>query len=317
MSVDEASAPARPSVRVRVEVGRGATVGADDGLLAELFAGDLIGRVWTAALPIDHPSLSEAHALVSLRDGAFWLLALRRRMAVDGVVRSEVRLAPGVRVALADEVAVVVEEVALPDRVLTLDTEHLPPTVLPSVCSVRALPHPSLVGRFDPEAPCVIWTSGAGWRIRLHGDERSIGVGDAFEIDGVSFRIGTMPLDVSGPGVTRVSGGVDAPLVIVSAFDVVQIHREDEPILVLNGVQARLVSELATMGAPVGWRVVADEIWPNEGSEQTLRKRWDVAVTRTRARLRVARIRPDLIRADGKGTFELVLRPEDRVEDRT
>lgn len=48
-----------------------------------------------------------------------------------------------------------------------------------------------------------------------------------------------------------------------------------------------------------------------------LRKKWDVSLARLRARLKEARIRPDLLRSAGTGQLELVLRPEDHVEDRT
>lgn len=288
-----------------------------DGTLAELEHGDVIGRLWSAALLLDHPSISEAHALLSLREGAFWLLSLRRRLAVDGVALSEVRLEPGLRVELAPDLALVVEELALPDSVPTLETERLPPTVLPSVCSVRALPRPHVVGRFDPDAPCVIWTTGDGWRMRLHGKDQPLHVGHSFQLDGETFRIGSTTLDAAGPGVTRVQGGVHAPLLLVASFDTVHLHREGEPTLTLTGVQARILSELVALGGPAHWRIVSDSIWPADTMEHSLRKRWDVALTRLRTRLREARVRTDLVRADGRGNFELVLRPEDRVEDRT
>jgi pSer/pThr/pTyr-binding forkhead associated (FHA) protein len=68
-----------------------------DGSVRELEHGDLIGRLWSAALVIDDPRISEAHALVSLREGGFWLLSLRRKIAVGGRPVSEVRLEPASR----------------------------------------------------------------------------------------------------------------------------------------------------------------------------------------------------------------------------
>ena len=296
----------QPSVRLRLQ----------DGTLAELTHGDIIGRLWSAGLPLEHPSISEAHALVSLRGGEFWLLALRRRLVVDGTVRAEVRLEPGVRVQLAEEVTLQVEEVALPEAVLTIQAEGLPPAVVPPVCSLRGQPTAQLVGRFDPEAPAVLWTSGAGWRLRLGHTERSVAAGEQIQVEGTTFILGASPLRESGPGVTRVEGGVHAPLVIVAGYDMVQLHREDEPTLTLTGYMARMVSELAIIGGPAPWPVVARELWPEDLDESSLRRRWDVILARLRARLREARIRPDLIRSDGKGSVELVLRPEDRLEDR-
>lgn len=297
----------RPHVRLRLP----------DGSLAELEHGDLIGRVWSAALSLDDPRISEAHALVSLREGSFWLLALRRRVAVDGVAVSEVRLEPGLRVGLADQLDVVVDEIAVPDTALSLSAEGLPDTVLPAVCSVRATPRPQLAGRYEPDAPCLIWTSGEHWQIRLHGAQRVLSHDDQFTLDGVAFRVRRVALAAAGPQVTLLQGGVHSPLHLVCAYDSVQIHREGEPIFGLAGVQARIVCELASIGAPVSWLAVAREVWPDDSVEASLRKRWDVALARLRARLRAARVRTDLIRADGKGLFELALQRDDRIEDRS
>ncbi len=296
-----------PFVRVRLP----------DGSLADLEHGDLIGRVATAALPMDDPRVSEAHALVSLREGRFHLLALRRMLAVDGQARSEVRLEAGVVVELADGLGLEVVDVALPTSVWVLETLGLPRTTLPSVVSLWGLPGPKVVGRWDPEAPGLLWASPSGWRLRCHGAERILTDGAVFEVEGHSFRVRDLPLDPSDRQATLLPGGVHAPLLVVASFDSVQIHRDGEPVLVLSGVAARLVSELAAMGGPVSWRVVASQLWRDDADDLSLRRRWDVCLVRLRARLRAARVRPDLIRSDGSGVVELVLRPEDRLEDRT
>ena len=49
-----------------------------DGDRHVLGVGDLIGRLPSAALVVDDPRVSEAHAIVSLRRAALHLLALRR-----------------------------------------------------------------------------------------------------------------------------------------------------------------------------------------------------------------------------------------------
>jgi pSer/pThr/pTyr-binding forkhead associated (FHA) protein len=57
-----------------------------DGSVETLYVGDIVGRTWSAAVRIDDPDVSEAHALVSLRGERLWLLALRRRFTVSGKV---------------------------------------------------------------------------------------------------------------------------------------------------------------------------------------------------------------------------------------
>ena len=66
-----------------------------DGSARELRPGDIIGRMRGAALCLDDPRISEAHALVSLRGSTLRLLALRGRMSVDGKPRSDAVLEPG------------------------------------------------------------------------------------------------------------------------------------------------------------------------------------------------------------------------------
>ena len=55
----------------------------DSGEVRQLVSGDIIGRIWGAALRLDDPQISEAHALVSMRGTALKLLALRGRFVVD------------------------------------------------------------------------------------------------------------------------------------------------------------------------------------------------------------------------------------------
>ncbi|HMV68356.1 MAG TPA: FHA domain-containing protein, partial [Myxococcota bacterium] len=59
------------------------------------YPGSLIGRIGAARLRIHHPGISEAHALVSARDGGLWLLALRRPLQVGGRPEWQVQLHTG------------------------------------------------------------------------------------------------------------------------------------------------------------------------------------------------------------------------------
>lgn len=286
-----------------------------DERLVALGHGDFIGRVWTAALVLDDPRVSEGHAMVSLRGGELWMLALRRRIAVDGRSVGEVRLAPGQRLALADGLELRVESVELPDTVLAVEAEGLPPVALAAVASLRGVPRPSVAGRYEPDAPCVVWTTGEGWQRRVEGVTHALAPGDTWTVEGVRFR--ALALALVGGGATRLTGGVDPPLRLVVAFDTAQVQRGDDPPVLLAGQPARVLSELVALGGPTGWEVVAGELWPDETDEHLLRKKWDVVLGRLRSRLREARIRADLVRAVGTGHVELVLHPGDSVEDRS
>lgn len=288
-----------------------------DGSVRELEHGDLIGRLWSAALVLDDPRISEAHALVSLREGAFWLLSLRRKVAVRGRPVTQVQLELGLEVELADRLSVRVEAIELPDEVLMLETDDFPPIVLPSVCSLVTRPRFALSARPDPRAPCQIWDNGAQWQLQVDGVVRPLRSDDTWSVDGVALRVTMRALGGSGPKQTRVPGGVHAPIHVVACFDTVELHRDGESTVVLGGLSAQLISELVAYAGPVAWLTVARALWPRDEEESSLRRRWDVALARLRGRLRAERISPDLVHADGSGQVTLLLRDCDRVEDRT
>ena len=102
----------------------------------------------------------------------------------------------------------------------------------------------------------------------------------------------------------------------MTAWETAQVQAGDSPPVTFAGVHARILSELALLGGPAGWEVVAREVWPDEEDAWVLRKRWDVNLGRIRGRLREGGVRTDLVRAAGTGQVELVLRRGDVLEDR-
>ncbi|MCB9742443.1 MAG: hypothetical protein H6740_07585 [Alphaproteobacteria bacterium] len=291
---------------------------APDGSLHELVHGDLIGRLSTAALCLDDGRVSEAHAMISLREQELRLIALRGALAVRGKPCSEVALEPGLKVLLARGLALRVEEVALPEAVLGLEGEGLARQVLPPVCSLTTAPRPKLSKGWAGEAEAWIWCAGPGWRTRLEGEApRALAPGDTLEVGGLRFLAVAVPLASAGQAETRRFGGVDAPLHLVAHFDTAHIHRDGDVVVGLSGVLARIVSELVSFGGPVPWQVLAGQLWPREEEPSVLRSRLDVNLSRLRRRLREARVRTDLVRSDGAGQIELLLYPHDQVEDHT
>ena len=94
-----------------------------DGVAHDLFAGDVIGRVWHAALQVLDPRISEFHACVSLRGGELVLLPLRGSIRLGGVAVKTLRLEAGLDVELAPGFALRVASLRLPDALpaLTID----------------------------------------------------------------------------------------------------------------------------------------------------------------------------------------------------
>jgi hypothetical protein len=285
-----------------------------DGAVHELVHGDLIGRVWSASLQINDARVSEAHAMVSLREGELQLIGLRGAFAVDGNPVGEVTLTPGLRVLLASGVALQILDVQLPVAVLGLEGPGLPPVMLPGVCAL--VPgHPIRLCRGTrQDALATIWNDGEDWWIRQGDEGRRLRAGDQLEVGGHSLTTVLIPLGDAGPGPT-IARTLSPPLELVVRYDTVHVHREGHAPVMLSGNQARLVSELAACGAPIDWLALARQLWRDDAPAPQLRSRLDVVMSRIRRLLRVQGVRTNLVRTDGAGLVELLLYPDDHLKD--
>lgn len=288
------------------------------GGTSELGHGDLIGRVPTAALRIDDPRVSEAHALVSVRRGELVLLSLRRMFAVRGKPVTEAVLRAGMAVALADGLVLQVDEVVRPTSVLAIELPGLGRRTLPGTASLHLTEGgaPHLSPRFDEGAALHLWWNGDGWRARDRSGTRDVSEGSTLRVGDLEARFVGVTVDgaVTTPGA---GAGLEAPLRLVAWYDGVEIHRDGRPPVTISGVGARIVSELVSVGGPVEWQVVAKEVWREPVDPHELRHRWDVTLARVRARLKEAGVRADLLRSTGAGYVQLVRYASDVFEDRT
>lgn len=287
-----------------------------EGAEHELVHGDLIGRVWSASLQINDARVSEAHAMVSLREGELHLIGLRGAFAVDGHPLGEVVLRDGLRIVLAPGVELAVLEVRLPPTVLGLQGAGLPPTMLPGVCALVDGPLRLCRGtRHD--ALATIWNDGEQWWVRgSGGGERPLEEGDVVPAGPHALTACAIALGTAGPGAT-LARSLSPPLEIVVRYDTVHVHRAGHAPVTLSGNQARLVSELAACRAPLDWVSLARLLWRDGAEPAQLRSRIDVVTSRIRRALRAHGVRVNLVRADGAGLIELLLYPEDTVRDET
>jgi len=289
------------------------TVRTADGQLHALGHGDVIGRMWSAALQIDDARVSEAHALVSLRGSRLKLLALRGLFAVRGKPHKELELEAGQRIELAKGLALDIVEVVLPGTIWVLEGAlgRLP---LSGVCSLVRSPTPRLRPGAREGAEAVFYLGADGWRARRGAQSEPLDDGWSLELAGEQVVVRERPLTGEGTA-TRVAGGVDAPLRITTRYDSVIIERDGLPTVRLTGMSARMISELAAVGTALHWESLARELWTGEVNELALRKRFDAALSRLRRKLAGAGVRTDLVRSDHSGLFELVLREQDGLTD--
>lgn len=276
--------------------------------------GDIIGRNWCASLHIDDPRVSEAHALLSLRGDKLRLLSLRGRFLVDGRPQTDVALAVGMRIAFAPGVDYEVIDLSVPEAVLALRSAGMADTALHGAAAIVLRPDPQLVHPTTEGVSIWIWPVDRGARLRRGTDDpQDLQPGDSFVIDGRTFQLVLVATSPSAPTAERST--VQQPLRIVARYETVHIHRRGGSPLVLDGVQARLVSELVAFGVPVPWRALAGELWPELDDNSLLRKRLDGAIARLRTTLADGGVRTDLVRNNGQGQFELLLDAADSVDD--
>ncbi|MES2639391.1 MAG: FHA domain-containing protein [Myxococcota bacterium] len=283
----------------------------------DLVHGDVVGRLWTAALQLDDGRVSEAHAMVSLREGLLQLIPLRGALAVGGTPQNHVSLRPGVEIELARGVTLRVLAVNLPDSVLGIEGPSLVRQMMPGVCSVVLDPTPRVVRGWRDDSALRVWTTGEGWMACYPGEPpQPVVPGATWSLGAAVVTFVDIPLHAASPQTTRRGGAIDAPLHIIAQFETVHLHREQQAPVVLAGMQARLVSELVALGGPVAWATLAGELWPDEGPA-VQRSRLDTLISRVRRRLRTVGIRASLVHTDGAGSIELLRYPHDRVEDCT
>lgn len=285
-----------------------------EGQTARLYAGQIIGRTSAAALRLDLPEVSEAHALVSLRGERLWLLALRRRFQVRQAAQDASPLSAGLAIELVPGFEVRVAAVHLPADVLGLEGPGLPPQALLGTCGLVFDPHPRLVAGTPPQAGAHFWATGGQWRARVAGQVHTLEAGAPLEVGGQTFQAVNVPLGHAGNASTL--GERRAPLHLIAFHDTVQVQRDGLPTVQLVGQLARVISELASVGQPLGWESLAQPLWPHIAERDVLRKRWDGLLGRLRERLRAEGLPEDLVRSTRVGLVELVLQPGDVVDDR-
>jgi len=296
---------ATPSVRIQLV----------DGALYDLAPGGLIGRLPSADLRLMDPRISEVHALITLRGRTLVLLAQRGLVSADGDRKSDVVLRPGQRIELVDGLTLTVVDVTLPERVLVVEGlgQH---AVELSAPVYSLLPGGRLLPTWWKGAALHLWSDADGWWAQLSGeDEEPLSEGSVLEVGGHTLRVKGRRIAEAGSAPTRATGRLQPPLRVVARFETVHIEQPGREPAVIAGLGARILSELVEYGAPAPWEMVARAVYPHIDDAHRLRTNWDRTLRRLRAMLRRKGVRDTLVRADGKGNIELVLRAEDAVVD--
>lgn len=257
--------------------------------------------------------------MVSLRGSTLRLIALRGRFALDGQPLQDLELRPGLEVVFATGLSLRVHDVVLPHEVLVLEGDGLARHVLAGVNALYVDPRPRLAQGLLPDAPALLWHDGLGWVLRLEGEDRPLVAGDTFQI-GDTPPFAPCPSRSAKPVTPR--RAPSAALIARSrssrattrctSFAKGQLTARARPPRSPHPGASSPPSVCPCRGRP--WRA---KYWDDEADVSALRRRFDASLSRLRQKLREARLRADLIRADGAGNFELNLLPADVIQDET
>jgi hypothetical protein len=273
-----------------------------------LHPGGIVGRLAAAALRLEDPRVSEAHALLSLRGRALKLLALRGALGVRGRWLGEVELREGQRVSLAEGLALEVLEVVLPVSVLALEApdgvrvELDRPEMSLSLGPLRA------EAGAQPDAVAWAWCSGDRWWLQARGSRPvELDEGAVVTLGDQELRVSSLPLPALGTPATSSAGKLHPPLTLRCwpQHTEISVEGRQHPVKLTRNAHAivRETAALTAEGGSVHWLEVAERIWRVNATEDN----WYTNLARLRDRLRQHDLPPDLVRCSD-GQVQLALR---------
>lgn len=279
--------------------------------------GDIIGRSSQAALCIDDPRISEAHALLSLRGSALMLLALRGRFRFRGEIVSEIELRPGMDIELYKECWLHCEEVVMPESLLGLHVPGMAPVMLTHTSSLFLNLESgarTLQPGYASKADVVFWSLGDTWSHRVQGGQAEpLHAGDVIRVAGLEIQTHSVAVRDASTLPTKQTDRTSLRLEIAPKS--VKVHASAHTkSIVITGIPGKILACVARSAHPQTWDEVAHQVWDSEACmPSALRRRFDVGLLRLREKLHQLELPADLMHMDGSGLISLRLEGDDTV----
>ncbi len=270
-----------------------------------LYSGSIIGRMAGAALHIDDPRVSEAHAMVSLRGKGLQLLALRGSLGDGSRWLREVNLRPPKAgqaeqvVQLTEDIQLRVLECILPDEILALTGLGPDPIELTGAeASILDTPTRPLVAGYRPSALAWLWCSWGSWQIQVgDGTAAPLEVGQCWQIGQREVTVISRPVTDAQTTRTVSAAKLRPPLKLRVGAEQTLIEVPGRRPVRITGNAGQIIRAAAqlTWGKDAShWRVVAGQIW----SANPTQENWYVNMRRLREKLVSVGIYKDLVRSD-------------------
>jgi len=320
-----------------------------DGQTVEALPGDIVGRSARADIRVNDPRVSEARALISLRERRLLFLRLRDPpFRCDGKKVSDFELRAGQTIELAPGVALRVLRVALPatTRAAFFTPEGGPPiaaTPRRGALSLLAGPPPQVERGYVDGAAAHLWKTGSEIYVQRAGEPpRPLRPGAAVAVAGGALSArDTSTGAVHGASPT--SGTQFAPQDAIEIEVVrtprgraraIRVRRGDRVAHITRIIQVQVMEILIAAHAEGAARLPDEplatavnsadggaEIWGAPGEEprgagaDQIEVNWRNHVRRIRDTLKARDIRTDLVCALGQQRYALRLRSGDRLID--
>lgn len=296
------------AVQLRVQPG---------GATARLLPGELVGRGLRAALPVLHPAVAEAHALVSLRDEGLVLLPARGALFVDGAAVSRergVRLHEGLRVALTASGSVTVEVAGLhlDPEAAALCLDDGPPLTLRPDCLYRVAPGEVPWLRPDEGGEIAVFFAEGAWYVRVGARTAALDEEQAVELGGGHLlRLDCVP--VLAPTSPPTSHRAPVELHAWPARVAVRGAGVPEDSPELGGRPGHCLARLARRPGPVRWEEVLPEGYRAQLGRNSADKNWAYLKRRIGEWFQRLGLPECRVRSLGEGRVRLVLGAADRL----
>lgn len=286
---------AQPGVTVAMHVST-VTLRLPDGSTGDFFAGTIVGRTWDCGIVVEHPQVSEVHALISLREGRLVLIALAgNKLQIDGVSHERVALKAGMVIELVKDVSIAVLDVSLADVSLALVGVADQPFELSrpyySVTGGGSDP-PRVVPGLTLDALAHLWIAGDSWFAKVAG-------GSAAVLEaGTSLTIGDRTLDVVEvprhgiPATQRAPGPLPNRVVLLP--HTTELHYGSR-VVVLTGARAEVIWVLSYLDTNTTSADVCRELWPGKEELATKRKRFKQLMFTLRQQLAAEHVSTELV----------------------
>lgn len=253
--------------------------------------GDVVGRGLFAPIPVLHPKVSEAHAVLSVR-AALVLLPARGRLFVGGDPVELVELRAGDEVALCRDGSARLEilEVIAPTQGVGLSLGDRPPVrLVDGACYSLIREGESWIVRSDADK-AVIWQAEGSWYLEFEGTPRALELGASWFWRGDELRV--VLCDGAAPWTQRTTtpgaeGSQDlqyrVTLVATASGMRVDAVRDDGRVVgSLAGRPGELLALLLASPQRQPWEPVARRVWGRGEEFDRLQDNWHANLRKVR-----------------------------------